>query len=267
MTIKLTMDVNFSLIILKKGNSCFQSALVTGFCYMMKIHGFQTLTLLDYPGYTAATIFLGGCNFRCPFCQNAGLVLHPEEEPAIPVEEVLAFLKKRRRVLDGVCITGGEPTLEPELPELIRSIKELGYLVKLDTNGTHPAIVQKLAEEKLIDYVAMDIKSSREHYTRLAGSSSEKLLAAVEETAAFLMEGNLDYEFRTTVVGEMHEREDSKAIRAWLAGARRYYLQAYRDSEHILKPGNYSSYSREELEEFAEILREKISLVEIRGIE
>ena len=184
----------------------------------MKIHGFQTLTLLDYPGYTAATIFLGGCNFRCPFCQNAGLVLRPDEEPVIPEDDVLAFLKKRRRVLDGVCITGGEPTLEPELPELIRSIKELGYLVKLDTNGTHPAIVRKLAEEKLIDYVAMDIKSSREHYARLAGNSSEKLLAVVEETAAFLMEGNLDYEFRTTVVRELHEQEDFVAIRDWLAG-------------------------------------------------
>lgn len=234
---------------------------------IMPIHGFQTLTLLDYPGYTAATIFLGGCNFRCPFCQNAGLVLRPDEEPVIPEDDVLAFLKKRRRVLDGVCITGGEPTLEPELPELIRSIKELGYLVKLDTNGTHPAIVRKLAEEKLIDYVAMDIKSSREHYARLAGNSSEKLLAVVEETAAFLMEGNLDYEFRTTVVRELHEQEDFVAIRDWLAGARRYYLQAYRDSEHILKSGNYSSYSREELERFAAILREKIPVVEVRGIE
>ena len=233
----------------------------------MKIHGFQTLTLLDYPGYTAATIFLGGCNFRCPFCQNAGLVLRPDEEPVIPEDDVLAFLKKRRRVLDGVGITGGEPTLEPELPELIRSIKELGYLVKLDTNGTHPAIVRKLTEEKLIDYVAMDIKSSREHYARLAGNSSEKLLAVVEETAAFLMEGNLDYEFRTTVVRELHEQEDFVAIRDWLAGARRYYLQAYRDSEHILKSGNYSSYSREELERFAAILREKIPVVEVRGIE
>ena len=233
----------------------------------MKIHGFQTLTLLDYPGYTAATIFLGGCNFRCPFCQNAGLVLCPEKEPVIPVAEVFAFLKKRRRVLDGVCITGGEPTLDAELPELIRSIKELGYLVKLDTNGTHPAIVRKLADEKLIDYVAMDIKSSRGHYARLAGSPGEKLLAAVEETAAFLMEGQLDYEFRTTVVRELHEQEDFEAIRDWLAGARRYYLQAYLDSEHILKPGNYSSCSREELEGFAEILREKIPVVEIRGIE
>lgn len=125
----------------------------------------------------------------------------------------------------------------------------------------------RLAEEKLIDYVAMDIKSSREHYARLAGNSSEKLLAVVEETAAFLMEGNLDYEFRTTVVRELHEQEDFVAIRDWLAGARRYYLQAYRDSEHILKSGNYSSYSREELERFAAILREKIPVVEVRGIE
>ena len=234
---------------------------------IMPIHGFQTLTLLDYPGYTAATVFLGGCNFRCPFCQNAGLVLHPEKEPVIAEEDILTFLKKRRRVLDGVCITGGEPTLAPDLPSLIRSIKELGYLVKLDTNGTHPAVVRRLTEEKLIDYVAMDIKSSREHYDRLAGSSSEKLLSAVEETAAFLMNGSLDYEFRTTVVRELHEEEDFEKIRDWLAGCKRYYLQAYKDSEHILKPDRYSSYSREELEHFAGILRKKIPLVEIRGID
>lgn len=137
-------------------------------------------------------------------------------------------MKKDGRVLDGVCITGGEPTLAPELPSLIRSIKELGYLVKLDTNGTHPAVVRRLAEEKLIDYVAMDIKSSREHYDRLAGSSNKKLLSAVEETAAFLMNGSLDYEFRTTVVRELHEEDDFEKIRDWPGGCKRYYLRLTR---------------------------------------
>lgn len=232
----------------------------------MDIHGFQTLTLLDYPGYTAATIFLGGCNFRCPFCQNAGLVLRPSEEPTIPVEEVLSFLKKRRRVLDGVCITGGEPTLESQLPSLASSIKEMGYLVKLDTNGTRPEVIKKLYNDGLLDYVAMDIKSSPKGYGALCGIP-EVNLEPIRESVRFLMESGVDYEFRTTVVRELHSREDFLDIREWLKGCNKYYLQAYRDSEHIIKPGIFSSYSREELEEFAQLLREKIPLVEIRGID
>lgn len=232
----------------------------------MKIHGFQTLTLLDYPGYTAATIFLGGCNFRCPFCQNAGLVLNPSGEPVIPTEEVLAFLKKRKRVLDGVCITGGEPTLDPDLEELMKVIKEMGYLIKLDTNGTHPEVMKALHENGLLDYVAMDIKSSPEGYEKLSGISGVNL-EPIRESVRFLMDEGIDYEFRTTVVRELHSPKDFLKIREWLSGAKRYYLQAYRDSEHILMPGNFSSYSREELEEFAVLLREKIPLVEIRGIE
>lgn len=232
----------------------------------MNIHGFQTLTLLDYPGYTAATIFLGGCNFRCPFCQNAGLVLHPADEPTIPTDEVLSFLQKRRRVLDGVCITGGEPTLTPELGELAQSIKDMGYLVKLDTNGTHPEVIKDLYARGVLDYVAIDIKSSPDGYGKLSGLSQMNL-APVRESVRFLMEEGPDYEFRTTVVRELHKKEDFLEIRDWLAGCKRYYLQAYRDSEHIIKPGAFSSYSKEELEEFAKILREKIPLVGIRGIE
>lgn len=232
----------------------------------MLIHGFQTLTLLDYPGLTAATIFLGDCNFRCPFCQNAGLVLHPESEPAIPTEEVLAFLKKRKRVLDGVCITGGEPTLEPELPDFIATLKDMGYLVKLDTNGSQPDILKTLSSQKLLDYVAMDIKSSPAGYSRSAGLLHPDL-DAIRESVRFLMTDAVDYEFRTTVVRELHGPQEFADIGDWLAGCRRYYLQAYRDSDHILKPGCFSSYTREDLESFAALLRKKIPLVDIRGIE
>lgn len=234
--------------------------------YHMMIHGFQTLTLLDYPGYTAAAIFLGGCNFRCPFCQNAGLVLHPETEPTIPTEEVLAFLKKRKRVLDGVCITGGEPTLEPELPELIAAIKDMGYLVKLDSNGSRPDILKSLCQQGLLDYVAMDIKSSPSGYGKSAGLIRPDL-DSIRESVRFLMEGTVDYEFRTTVARELHDPEEFEEIGNWLFGCRRYYLQAYRDSDHILKPGCFSSYTRAELEGFADLLRKKIPLVDIRGID
>lgn len=230
------------------------------------IHGLQKLTLLDFPGYTAATIFLGGCNFRCPYCQNAGLVLCPEKEPSIPKEEVLSFLKKRHGLLDGVCITGGEPTLCPELTELISEIKSLGYLIKLDTNGSHPEILKSLASQNLLDYVAMDIKSSPSGYPKTCGLSNPDF-SAIDESVHFLMEGTLDYEFRTTVTRELHGSTEFEAIGDWISGCRRYYLQAYRDSEHIIKPGTFSSYTREELEVFAAQLRKKIPLVDIRGIE
>ena len=139
---------------------------------MMRICGFNKTTLLDYPGKVASTIFLGGCNFRCPFCQNSVLVLHPEEQPDYAREDILAFLKKRKGILDGVCISGGEPTLAADLEEFLEQIKDLGYLIKLDTNGTRPEVVKHLAEVKLIDKVAVDIKSGPDHYSRLAGVSA-----------------------------------------------------------------------------------------------
>lgn len=231
----------------------------------MKIHGFNTLTLLDYPGRVGATLFLGGCNFRCPFCQNGNLVLHPEQEPFLPVEEALAYLKKRQGILDGVCISGGEPTLCPDLPELIQKIKSLGYLVKLDTNGSHPEIIRQLREEKLLDYVAMDIKSSPSHYKTVAGCAHLDLYA-IKESVEYLKSSVPEYEFRTTVVRELHTADDFAAIANWLSGCRAYYLQAYRDSESVIHPG-FSSYSREELEAFCKILRKKIPLVALRGID
>lgn len=231
---------------------------------MVKIHGFNKLTLLDYPGRLACTVFLGHCNFRCPFCHNAGLVLAPDSEPVIPVEEVLGTLRKRKGILDGVCITGGEPTMSVRLPEFIRMIKELGYPVKLDTNGSHPEMLKRMAEQGLIDYVAMDIKNSPEKYGETAGISKVDL-EAVNESVEFLKSGVVDYEFRTTVMRELHKKEDIQKIGKWLSGSRRYFLQAYKESEQVIRPV-YSSYSREQLENYRQMLLEQIPQVEIRGI-
>ncbi len=277
----------------------------------MKIHGFNKTTLLDYPEHLAATIFTGGCNFRCPFCHNGGLVLDPDSQPAIPEEEVLKFLQKRRGILQGVCITGGEPTLQPDLEDFIRKVKEMGYLVKLDTNGSRPEVLKSLLEKGLLDYVAMDIKASQENYAYAAGvrvsdetagmcttaaktptavhahvSLLEKIRASVE----LLKNGTVPYEFRTTVVKGIHTLEEFDAIGQWLAGCRAYYLQAYRENENILAycegagasgdaamqediavasslPLRLSNFTKEEMEQFADIARKYIDKVELRGVE
>ena len=232
---------------------------------MPHIHGLNKTTLLDYPGRVAATIFLGGCNFRCPFCQNSSLVLHPSMQPEITEEEVLTFLKKRTGILEGVCISGGEPTLSTDLEDFIQKIRQLGYPVKLDTNGSHPEILKNLAGKDLIQMAAVDIKACRENYPSLTGLLQPDL-DAVQETVDFLLHGNLDYEFRTTVVRELHNEEDFLRIGTWLKGAKTYYLQAYKDSDEVLQPG-FSSYSLAELEHFRDILLKNISKVEIRGID
>ena len=231
----------------------------------MKICGLNKTTLLDYPGKVAATVFLGGCNFRCPFCHNSSLVLHENQQPEISQEDVLNFLKKRRGILDGVCITGGEPTLQKALPDFLSQIKELGYHIKLDTNGSHPQIIKTLWESHLIDKVAMDIKTSKASYPLLTGLDYVNL-EDICESIEFLMSCGIDYEIRTTVVRELHQSKDFLSISQWLAGAKAYYLQAYQDSEEVITPG-FSSYTRTELEEFRNILLRTIPLVEIRGID
>ena len=202
----------------------------------MKICGFNKTTLLDYPGRVACTIFLGGCNFRCPFCQNGALVVEPDTQPEYSQEEILAFLKKRKGILDGVCISGGEPTLAPELPEFLSRIRELGYDVKLDTNGSRPSVVKNLAAADLINKVAMDIKACPSNYHVLTGVHAD--LDGIRETAGWLLDGHLDYEFRTTVVRELHSEKDFQEISRWLSGAKAYYLQAYRDSDGVLRGRN-----------------------------
>ncbi|MDO4276670.1 MAG: anaerobic ribonucleoside-triphosphate reductase activating protein [Eubacteriales bacterium] len=231
----------------------------------MKICGFNKTTLLDYPGKVASTIFLGGCNFRCPFCHNSSLVIHPAVQPEISKEEILEFLKKRKGILDGVCISGGEPTLAHGLDSFLEEIKKLDYNIKLDTNGSRPSVVKALVNAGLVDKVAMDIKAGPDNYPALCGLRHPDM-DSVRETVDFLLEGTVDYEFRTTVVKELHTEKDFIDIGIWLKDAKACYLQAYKDSEEVLQPG-YSSYSLEELEKFRSILLETISLVEIRGID
>jgi len=241
----------------------------------MNIHGFITLTLLDYPEHLAASIFLGGCNLRCPFCQNGNLVLSPENEPSISEEEVLAFLKKRSGILEGVCISGGEPTLYRELPDFISKIKALGYLVKLDTNGTNPEMLRFLYENHLLDYIAMDIKTQPEQYVKVSGlqpdaAGTQKLLQNINLSKEYIMSCGIDYEFRTTVVRELHDEEDFREIGAWLSGCSRYYLQPYREAEHILasmqNPEScFHAPDTESLHRYIEILKKTIPNVELRG--
>lgn len=232
---------------------------------MPKIHGLTQTTLLDYPGKIAATIFLGGCNFRCPFCQNGALVLAPSQEPEIPEKEILDFLQKRHKILEGVCISGGEPTLSKDLKDFICKIRNMGYSVKLDTNGTHPEVLKDLVDNNLIQMAAVDIKARPDNYPSLTGMLNPSI-DSVKETVDFLIHGNLEYEFRTTVVKELHDRNDFIEIGKWLKGCRAYYLQAYKDSDNVIQPG-FSSYSYDELLEFRSILKETIPVVEIRGID
>ena len=230
----------------------------------MEIHGLQKLTLLDYPGHTACTVFTGRCNFLCPFCQNASLVLRPETLALVPQEDVFAFLEKRRGLLDGVAVTGGEPTLQPDLPEFLRRVKDLGFLTKLDTNGARPETLGRILAEGLADYVAMDVKSSPEGYGRCAGVSSEKLLDNVRESVRLLEDSGAEHEFRTTAVKGLHSVGDFEAIGRWLAGTERYFIQSYADSGDILSPG-YEAFSREELEELLAAVRPWIPRALLRG--
>ena len=236
----------------------------------MNIAGLQKMTLLDFPGKVACTVFLQGCNFRCPFCHNSDL-LPGQGQPLMDDTELLAFLHKRKGLLDGVCITGGEPTLQPQLPQLLRRIRELGYAIKLDTNGSNPQALRQLVEEDLVDYVAMDIKNSREQYPKTAGMR-ESLLPQVEESIRYLASGKLDYEFRTTVVQQLHSTASVEAMGKWVcnvsqgAKPKHWYLQSYVDRESVLTSG-LSAPSKEEMVDFARVLAPYADAVNLRGID
>ena len=232
----------------------------------MQIHGFNKTTLLDFPGHIAGCIFTGACNLRCPFCQNASLVLHPQSEPVIPEDEVLSYLAKRKGILEGLCITGGEPTLNKDLPDFIKKVKDLGLLVKLDTNGTNPELLKSLVLSGLVDYVAMDIKSSKESYAKAAGVQGLDI-SPIEDSVSFLLEGHVEYEFRTTAVKELISPSDFMQIGMWLDGADKYYLQGYKDSGDLIAGAGLSGYSRAELEPIAGNIKHHFKLTEIRGLD
>ena len=230
----------------------------------MQIHGFNKTTLLDYPGLLASTVFTGGCNFRCPFCQNADLVLDPTSQPLIDENHIFDHLNKRKGIIQGVCITGGEPTLQKDLEDFVKRLKEYDVKVKLDTNGYRPEVTKKLIENGLLDYVAMDIKTSLDEYSKVAGVNVDP--AIIKESVDLLKNGNVDYEFRTTVVKELHGKENFEKISELLSGANRYYLQGYIDSERVIDR-RFSSYTKEELESFVTILKKTIKNVSIRGVD
>ncbi len=236
----------------------------------MVIAGLQKMTLLDYPGKVACTVFLQGCNFRCPFCHNSDLLAGAPTAP-VSREELIAFLNKRRGLLDAVCITGGEPTLQPELPELIAEIKAMGYAVKLDTNGYRPDVLKRLVGEGLVDYVAMDIKNCPARYAETVGLTAFDFLK-IEESAAFLLSGAVAYEFRTTVVDEFHGNEEMHGIGAWLLGlvpgadAPHLYLQLYVDRDSVLVSGLHAPKT-EKMADFADILRSYGILSDVRGVD
>ncbi len=231
----------------------------------MKIHGINKLTLLDYPGKLACLLFTGHCNYRCPFCHNASLVLCPDTQPVISDPEIFDFLKKRRGVLEGVCISGGEPTLHQGLEEFIKKIRELGFAVKLDTNGTNPDVLYRLLEQGLLDMTAMDIKNSPEKYALTCGLAHIDL-EPVKESTALLMKSSTAYEFRTTLVQEFHSLSDMEAIGQWLHGASHYYLQSFKDSGDLIGHDLHAC-SKEDLLHFLDVAHPHFQHVSLRGTE
>lgn len=245
----------------------------------MQLHGLSKLTLLDYPGHLACTAFTGSCNFRCPYCHNAPLVLAPNSCPVIPEETFFDFLTSRRGKLDGVCITGGEPTLQTNLQEFIEKIKERGFLVKLDTNGYQPELLKKLLDANLLDMVAMDIKNCKELYAATAGIPETSFdLTRIVQSISYLLQSGITHEFRTTVVKELHGPEQMRAIGVWLADitakttntnvlSSPYYLQNFQDSGDLVggETTNFHPIEENVLENYISLLQPYIPNAKLRG--
>lgn len=230
---------------------------------MIQIHGLQKMTLLDFPGKVAATIFLGGCDLRCPFCHNSQLI-DGTASAIMDDRELLDFLSSRKKLLEGVCLTGGEPLLRPNLSNLIQSIKELGYAVKLDTNGTHPEKLQNLIDQNLLDYVAMDIKNSPDRYKETTGQPNLDL-SSIEKNVSILNSGIIESEFRTTVIKEFHDENAFHAIGKLIKGAKNYYLQPFVDRDTVPNH-NLHAPTKQELQNYAKIMENYVKNVSIRGI-
>ena len=231
---------------------------------MVTVNGLAKLTLLDFPGKTAATVFLAGCNMRCPFCHNSPLVVDMAGAERISEAELRAFFAKRQGLLDGIAVTGGEPTLRHDLPELFRIIKEYGYAAKLDTNGTNPRMLDELISEGLVDYVAMDVKNSPDRYGVTVGVENFDM-TPVYDSVRLLEEGRVDYEFRTTVVRGLHDESSFEGIGQWLAGERKYFLQNFVDSGALLDP-TMKGADKEEMVRYLDIIKKYIPTAKLRGL-
>ena len=228
----------------------------------MKIYGYQKTTLLDYPGHVAATIFTPGCNFRCPFCHNSELILSSDSSAFISTEEILSFLYKRKNLLSGLCITGGEPTLQPGLSAFIKEVRALGYKIKLDTNGYQPQVLTALLQDKLLDYIAMDIKAGFTNYSSACGIADIDI-QKIKDSISILETSGITYEFRTTVVKELHSKKDFYEIRHLLSPTSPYYLQSFCNTPNILSPG-LSACDKTTLTAYQSILCEKLLHVTLR---
>ena len=230
----------------------------------MNIQGFQKLTLLDYPGKMACTLFTAGCNMRCPFCHNSRLVINPSGETEFSEEEILSYLKKRQGILEGVAITGGEPLMQKDIDVFIQKIRDLGYSVKLDTNGTYPERLKDLVSRGLVDYVAMDIKNSPELYPETVGISNYDI-SKIKQSISFLLEGKVDYEFRTTVVRELHSVFSMEGIGKLIQGAKRHYIQAFIDSGELIG-FDLNPVPKNEMETMQKVMLKYVDSCEIRGV-
>lgn len=226
----------------------------------MIIQGLQKLTVLDFPGKVASIVFTAGCSFRCPFCHNATLV--KGEGDNISEEEIFSYLKKRQGILDGVVITGGEPTIQKDLKEFIVKVRALGYKIKLDTNGYHPEVLKELLDENLLDYVAMDVKNSKEKYACTTGIQNIDI-SRVEESVKILKNCNIPYEFRTTIINELHQTQDIEEVAEWISGAKTHYLQNFKDSGDLLV-GGFTSASEQKMDEFKQIMAKSVKVAETR---
>lgn len=229
----------------------------------MQVAGLQKLTLLDYSGLVACIVFTKGCNLRCPFCHNASLALNKTDD-FLDESEVFDYLKERSGLLDGVVISGGEPLLQPDISDFLERVKKLHYKIKIDTNGTKPDILEDLISRGLADRVAVDIKNSPEGYGLACGVKAD--LEAIQKTIDLLMSGDVEYEFRTTVVKGIHTEESISSLAKWIKGAKEYYLQQFKDSGDLIKPCGLSAFSEEQLNKFADIVRPYVPAVQIRGI-
>ena len=229
----------------------------------MHIHGLQKLSMVDFPGKIAATVFTGGCNLRCPFCHNALLVTRLGESPRLDEAEVLRFLRSRRGLLDGVVLTGGEPLLQSDAGDFLARVKDLGFAVKLDTNGCYPGPLANILASGAVDYVAMDIKNSPEKYPVTTGIPDFDP-APVAASIRLIMDSGVDYEFRTTVVKELHTAEDIEAIGRWIRGARGYFLQNFEDSGNLIG-GNFTGFSEEEIRVLARLAAPYVEYIGVRG--
>jgi len=230
----------------------------------MRFSGFQKLTLLDFPGLVACTLFTQGCNFRCPFCHNAPLVLGPPDA-GFSEEDILSYLEKRKGLLEGVVVSGGEPLLHADLESFLCRVKDLGYRVKLDTNGTQPEHLENLILKGLVDKVAMDIKNSPALYPKTAGIATPDM-ARITRSKDLLLRGQIEYEFRTTVVKGLHTKNSLYDAALWIRGAKEYYLQGFVDHGQLIDPTGLGAFSAEEMQQLLQTVQSVIPSAAIRGL-